>query len=655
MEGKKRVDSYNTHNINPKLEDWLDYNTLKESYEFLQENEWKLSKEFLKLTKKYKRVVFSILQFFNKYDIDINEENSYQQLFEKVKKWTDMYDYWIISNIEEKVSLKWIAKEDKENLQDMSDEIWFFWSVEQWWTPISIDGNLKWILWYEKDDFINWKINYADIIHPDDLVHVQRQVKFYTDTKQETFLQSYRLRKKDWTYIKVRDKTKCKYDEKWYVKYFYGYVKDITEEIKTHEQLIHLNKELYKSTYINPKTWLQNKNKLIRDLEATKHPLLFLFKIKNFGAINSLYWFSEWNKILKLIVKKLKKSLKRVWLHLELYNNNNATHFWVLWNLKQNVNAKEIIQEIENILDNFNIETKYWKMHFKFVGWVACCEEDTYDKALSSLYLSKIKKVDYTYYNENLMQEQEERTRHNLYWINQILDAIKNKDFYPVYQWIRNNETGKIEKYEALIRLNINWKEISPWVFLKYIEELNKNVDVTNIMLEKIFSEMKYHDKEVSINITKEDFTDSWFSARLISLLEKYNVNPNRIILEILESISISDFDFINEIEWLKKLGIKFSIDDFWNWYSNFSRLMYLNPDYIKVDWSLIKDIHNDEKKQKILRLIKRLAEINDSKIIAEFVENEKIQNVLDILWIEYSQWYLFSKPSKLEIPKKED
>jgi len=73
--------------------------------------------------------------------------------------------------------------------------------------------------------------------------------------------------------------------------------------------------------------------------------------------------------------------------------------------------------------------------------------------------------------------------------------------------------------------------------------------------------------------------------------------------------------------------------------------LLDFNPDYIKIDGSLIKNVFNDTKKLKILRIIVDFARNLDSKIIAEFVEDQNIQSVMEMLSIDYSQGYHFSKP----------
>lgn len=102
---------------------------------------------------------------------------------------------------------------------------------------------------------------------------------------------------------------------------------------------------------------------------------------------------------------------------------------------------------------------------------------------------------------------------------------------------------------------------------------------------------------------------------------------------------------FVNNI---RKLGGKTSIDDFGNGYSNLVHLVNIQADYLKIDGSIIRECCRNKASEHLLQLISAWLELDDreSRIVAEFVENEEIQNKLLRYHIDYSQGYLFSKPS---------
>lgn len=87
------------------------------------------------------------------------------------------------------------------------------------------------------------------------------------------------------------------------------------------------------------------------------------------------------------------------------------------------------------------------------------------------------------------------------------------------------------------------------------------------------------------------------------------------------------------------------SIDDFSSGYSNFSHLLNLNFDHLKIDASLIKDIHKDKHKQIIVKTIVLFAQELDIKTIAEYVESKEIYGYVIFMGTTYSQGYYFSAP----------
>ncbi|HOV15378.1 MAG TPA: EAL domain-containing protein, partial [Spirochaetota bacterium] len=98
-------------------------------------------------------------------------------------------------------------------------------------------------------------------------------------------------------------------------------------------------------------------------------------------------------------------------------------------------------------------------------------------------------------------------------------------------------------------------------------------------------------------------------------------------------------------ISFAKFLGCKIAIDDFGSGYSNFSHVLRLNVDYIKIDSSMIKNIDKDENSQIITRTIVNFAKELGLKTISEYVHNEDVFNMVYDLGVDYSQGYYFGEP----------
>ena len=92
-------------------------------------------------------------------------------------------------------------------------------------------------------------------------------------------------------------------------------------------------------------------------------------------------------------------------------------------------------------------------------------------------------------------------------------------------------------------------------------------------------------------------------------------------------------------------MGFQIAIDDFGAESSNFSRLLSIEANIIKIDGQFIKDIHTDQKSYKIVEAIVSLAKKLNAKTVAKFVHNEEVYNTTKKLGVDFSQGYYFCKP----------
>ena len=141
------------------------------------------------------------------------------------------------------------------------------------------------------------------------------------------------------------------------------------------------------------------------------------------------------------------------------------------------------------------------------------------------------------------------------------------------------------------------------------------------------------------------DISNEYIIDYLLYKLEEYNLY-NNLIIEILENESIIDFDLVrNFVEKMKSLGVRIAIDDFGSGYSNFNYILELEHNFIKIDGSIIKKIHNCEKSFKITKAIVLFAKELNIKIIAEFIHNQNVYDKIFELEVDGYQGYFFSEP----------
>ncbi len=170
--------------------------------------------------------------------------------------------------------------------------------------------------------------------------------------------------------------------------------------------------------------------------------------------------------------------------------------------------------------------------------------------------------------------------------------------------------------------------------------------EITKIIYTKAYEIFKNNNEKFSLNLSIDDIYDE----EIVDLINKLFVNSSlskRLTFELLESEAIQDYKIVeNFITQTKKNGITFAIDDFGSGYSNFAHILNLNIDFIKIDGSLIKNIDKDENSKKIVKVISTFAKETNIAIVAEYVENENISNILKELGVEYFQGFYFYKPS---------
>ena len=420
--------------------------------------------------------------------------------------------------------------------------------------------------------------------------------------------------------------------------WIWNLVNDIlTKDSTSNESELNYYKKL---AYCDKETWLANKAKFLDDISSVEwDKTILLLKIDWFSELNNIYHNSWWDVILKEISNKLKGTY---WAKgYEVYRVSWVT-FWLLKKWKENNNFN---------IDNFSINDKeLWNVDIEIRTWIASGKNVTFENA--SIALSNTNKTwEVKEYNQELEDELHSKWLDYLEWKNKVREAIKEWRIVPFFQWIRDNVRWEINKFESLVRLKEWEKVFTPWFFLDKIKWTGLMKDLTRAMVSETIKAMQWNSYSLSINLTEHDINDAQIYDLIKNELKKYGIDSSRLIVEILEETSWTNEKFIKSIERLKKFGIKIAIDDFWTGFSGFWRVYDVKPDFFKIDWSLIKWITEDSSKLEMVRWIISFAHNMWAKVIAEFVETEEIQELLIEMGVDYSQWYLFSKPTEeLEI-----
>ena len=237
----------------------------------------------------------------------------------------------------------------------------------------------------------------------------------------------------------------------------------------------------------------------------------------------------------------------------------------------------------------------------------------------------------------------QEKFEKDLAGVKMVKEALEEDRLVAVYQPIIKSYGNS---FECLVRIQDGDRLISPFFFLDAVAKTKYYSQLTQRMIEKSFQYFEGKDVSFSINLSFDDINDSDLVKFLKENIIKYKVEK-QLILEILESENIVNFKLIRDfIHGMQNIGVQIAIDDFGSGYSNFTYLLELRPDYIKIDGSLIKEIHTSDDSYILVRTITNLAHELGIKVVAEYIENEEIYNKAKRLYIDGYQGYFLGAPN---------
>lgn len=294
------------------------------------------------------------------------------------------------------------------------------------------------------------------------------------------------------------------------------------------------------------------------------------------------------------------------------------------------------------------------------IGIVEINQDNEHDvgQILKSLLIASERAIDFfdrdfgiCYYDSEFEKEimREEEIKREL---TQISTGEKDGLFLE-YQPIIDLKTNQIYAFEALARLKTDKLGlVPPLEFIPIAEKTKLIVPIGYKLIYQAFSflnnlKAKGYDRvEVSINISSIQLLREDFNKNLIDIMNKMQINPENIIIEITESIFADNYNQINKILGeLRKIGIKIAIDDFGTGYSSLARERELNVNCLKIDKSFIDKLVVLNEDKAITGDIISMAHKLGHFVVAEGVENENQRKYLMDYGCDKIQGYLISKP----------
>jgi len=399
-----------------------------------------------------------------------------------------------------------------------------------------------------------------------------------------------------------------------------------------------------KQVITNKLTGLQNRfalNLLLENLEEDK--ILIVINIDNFDSINTIYGYENGNKVIQFVATLLSQTL---WEHTQLFYLG-GDEFAIMSNVIRDEELNTYLSDLQSkmALSTMDINGNSLKGTVSIA--VAIGRKNIFKNAHIALKEAKNEgKNRIKFYNDNLNIEKLQQQIQHFSPI--IREAIEENDVIPYFQPIVDNRTNTIYKFECLARIESNGQVYSPFHFINIAQMIGLLPNITRIMIDKSFQMFQSNNYSFSINITEIDLNDNYLCDYFSKKLVEYNIEPSRVILEVLEGISTTGVDnALEQLKNLQQMGFLIAIDDFGAQNSNFERVNSMNVDFIKIDGSFVKNMADDEKSYSIVKTITDFSKSIGAEVIAEFVHNEAVQKKVQELGIEYTQGYYFGEPKR--------
>ena len=394
--------------------------------------------------------------------------------------------------------------------------------------------------------------------------------------------------------------------------------------------------------YYDQLTTLPNRQKIVLDIEKNNPTACVIFNIDDFKEINDFYGIDVGDSLLTQI--------GQYFIDLNYHPYRIGGDEFAILLYEDHISWDVLHAKIGTLLLLIEDKTFYIGNSSINIRMSAGASIE-YDKLLTradiALNRAREHNIHIACYIEN--ENIEENYRKNIAMIDTIRKALAEKRILCHYQPIVNIQTGKIDKYETLVRmLDEDGNIIPPLEFLPIAKKTKLYPHITLEVIHQTCTLFAQRNEKFSVNLSVSDIINPTTKQEIINTIIQTKT-ASKIVFEILESEGIENYDevakFILEV---KKLGAKIAIDDFGTGYSNFENILKLDVDYIKIDGSLIREIYHNPRHHIIVETIVSFSNKIGAKTVAEFVSDEKIYNTVRELGIDYSQGYFTGKPDKL-------
>ena len=409
------------------------------------------------------------------------------------------------------------------------------------------------------------------------------------------------------------------------------------------------SKELHEKIYTHFLSGLPNRNKLLEDIPLYKFTHLAILNIDKFQSFNDVYGEEIGNIALQMSAKFLQEEIDATTMFLY---HIGGDEFVIASKHHQSMSNQRFIEEIESILKRFRQERfVYEGRTFQFMmsrGISFSGQKKMLAYADMALKDAKKRNIQLSIFHDD--KELEKIHQDDIDCHKKLLSGLESKNLICFYQPIVPIQDGTKEtKYESLARLrDQDGKIIPPLNFIRVAKANRIYYKVTRAVIQNTLHTIEVYQIPCSINISLTDIENKRTMDYFFDLLNTYKFNE-LLTVELLETEDFTNYELVHDFCMrVRSYGIKVALDDFGSGYSNFSHILQLPVDYIKIDASLISNIDRDRNSRIMVETIVELAQKLNVLTIAEFVSSGEILAVVKEIGVDYAQGFFLGKPLEI-------
>lgn len=433
-------------------------------------------------------------------------------------------------------------------------------------------------------------------------------------------------------------------------------VDSLTFAIKSMQDgIVEREEQIQELAYFDKLTCLPNRNQFSEQLTKLiansdkERIMVAMMDVDRFKDINDTVGHHTGDRLLQLIADRLRTYS----VGNDFYARIGGDEFGLIFTETNGHSPQIIASEIAELFDKpFNLDGLVLDVAVS-IG-VALYPFDADDaqglmqRADIALYSCKDHHDSYAIYKPELNKHSVQR----LNLMSELKEALAAGQLELYYQPKLSVASKQIESVECLIRwIHPVHGFIPPDDFIGLAEQTGAIRYVTHWGLrEALMQQRKWcqagHDLNMAVNISALDLVDMKLPAYVSELLSEFNVEPEKLTLEVTESAIMGDPESaIKALNTLRRMGIVLSIDDFGTGFSSMAQLKKMPVDELKIDKAFVLDLATNQEDKVMVKTLVALAHNLGLKTVAEGVEDEEALNYLQQINCTKAQGYHLSRP----------